>query len=411
MSMAQCVEALVTSDRRAEREYRYRLSRIGRFVNTNYDEEMANVLRFTTHYVAEQKAPQYAAALSKAETYKYEVKSDELDIVVMNQPSDEAATGAAGRYKEVLRATHLIASELADLDDDKAFDEMICFVIQQWRNVRQIQEMPWGETQPKREREDDVESKSKPIDDPGASIKGTVTETSSAKLKVRINPKARMVGRPQKQKKTTFASERTDRKWYKAAEKGRATAGSDTLETLLDSLDQAKPGLMEKQKRLSSVLVKNTRQNPVLVDAEEDTTVTPGGVVEVDQIKDVGFFTREQIEIMRRVENLKSTVQLGLDSHKWLSEEALPALGAEYHEEARQLSDQVLNTYPYTPIEGLDNAPDYVYSMLYRAIPPSWLADASIRVDGSEVLMIQDDLDITCGVVIQTRVQKLAFEQ
>ncbi|KAG2920220.1 hypothetical protein PC129_g4195 [Phytophthora cactorum] len=322
---------------------------------------MANVLRFTTHYVAEQKAPQYAAALSKAETYKYEVKSDELNIVVMNQPSDEAATSAA---------------ELPDLDDDKALDEMLSFVLQQWRNVRQMQEMPWGETQPKWECEDDVESKSKPIDDPGASIKGAATETSLDKLKVRINPKARMVGRPQKQKKTTFASERTDRKWYKAAEKGRATAGSDTLEALLDSLDRAKPGLMEKQKRLSSVWssklkpptsglcvekcgILNTRQNPVLVDAEADTTVTPGGVVEVDPIKDVGFFTREQIEIMRRVENLKSTVQLGLDSHKWLSEEALPALNAEYHKEARQVSDQVLNTYPYTPIEGLDNAPDY----------------------------------------------------
>ncbi|KAG2847310.1 hypothetical protein PC112_g1120 [Phytophthora cactorum] len=288
----------------------------------------------------------------------------------MNQPSDEAATSAAGRYKEVLRATHLIASELPDLDDDKALDEMLSFVLQQWRNVRQMQEMPWGETQPKWECEDDVESKSKPIDDPGASIKGAATETSLDKLKVRINPKARMVGRPQKQKKTTFASERTDRKWYKAAEKGRATAGSDTLEALLDSLDRAKPGLMEKQKRLSSVWsiigplhegppIRNTRQNPVLVDAEADTTVTPGGVVEVDPIKDVGFFTREQIEIMRRVENLKSTVQLGLDSHKWLSEEALPALNAEYHKEARQVSDQVLNTYPYTPIEGLDNAPDY----------------------------------------------------
>ncbi|KAG2948798.1 hypothetical protein PC117_g5734 [Phytophthora cactorum] len=33
------------------------------------------------------------------------------------------------------------------------------------------------------------------------------------------------------------------------------------------------------------------------------------------------------------------------------------------------------------------------------------------QVDGSEVLMTQDDWDITCGVVIQTRVQKLAFEQ
>ncbi|OWY98354.1 hypothetical protein PHMEG_00030901 [Phytophthora megakarya] len=33
------------------------------------------------------------------------------------------------------------------------------------------------------------------------------------------------------------------------------------------------------------------------------------------------------------------------------------------------------------------------------------------QVEGSEVLLIQDDLDITCGIVLQTRVQKLALEQ
>ncbi|KAE9264237.1 hypothetical protein PR003_g32872, partial [Phytophthora rubi] len=33
------------------------------------------------------------------------------------------------------------------------------------------------------------------------------------------------------------------------------------------------------------------------------------------------------------------------------------------------------------------------------------------QVDGSEVLVRQDDLEITCGIVIQTRVQKLACEQ
>ncbi|KAF1795782.1 hypothetical protein GQ600_4464 [Phytophthora cactorum] len=71
--------------------------------------------------------------------------------------------------------------------------------------------------------------------------------------------------------------------------------------------------------------IRNTRQNPVLVDARGHDSYTRWSC-RGDQIKDVGFFTREQIEIMRRVENLKSTVQLGLDSHKWLSEEALPAL-------------------------------------------------------------------------------------
>ncbi|ETL41099.1 hypothetical protein L916_07849 [Phytophthora nicotianae] len=54
MSMSSCVKAVLAYDRGMENEYKYRLSRIGMFVNSNYDEEMQNVLRFTTHYVAEQ---------------------------------------------------------------------------------------------------------------------------------------------------------------------------------------------------------------------------------------------------------------------------------------------------------------------------------------------------------------------
>lgn len=61
MSMSSCVKALLACDRRKENEYNYQLSRIGMFVNSNYDEEMRNGLRFTTHYVAEQIQHQYAA--------------------------------------------------------------------------------------------------------------------------------------------------------------------------------------------------------------------------------------------------------------------------------------------------------------------------------------------------------------
>ncbi|ETO81783.1 hypothetical protein F444_03977 [Phytophthora nicotianae P1976] len=64
--MAMCVKALVAHDRRVSNEYQYRLSRIGRFVNSSYDEEMTTVLRFTTHYVAQQIEQQYATALAKS---------------------------------------------------------------------------------------------------------------------------------------------------------------------------------------------------------------------------------------------------------------------------------------------------------------------------------------------------------
>lgn len=49
--MAMCIMAIIAYDRRVQNEYE---SRIGRFVNSNYDEEMTNVLRLTTHYVAQQ---------------------------------------------------------------------------------------------------------------------------------------------------------------------------------------------------------------------------------------------------------------------------------------------------------------------------------------------------------------------
>lgn len=77
MSMAMCVKAILAYDRRMQNEYEYRLSRIGRFVNRNYDEEMTNVLRFTTHYVARQIGEQYAGALEKCASYKL---SDDRDV-------------------------------------------------------------------------------------------------------------------------------------------------------------------------------------------------------------------------------------------------------------------------------------------------------------------------------------------
>ncbi|OWZ18697.1 hypothetical protein PHMEG_0007176 [Phytophthora megakarya] len=71
MSMTGCVKALLAFDMHNENEYRYRLDRIGRQVNSNYDEEMANVLRFTSHFVAEEIAEQYIKALANNGQYQF----------------------------------------------------------------------------------------------------------------------------------------------------------------------------------------------------------------------------------------------------------------------------------------------------------------------------------------------------
>ncbi|OWY94429.1 hypothetical protein PHMEG_00035844 [Phytophthora megakarya] len=71
MSIAGRIKALVAYDRRKENEYAYRLARIGVLVNSNFDEEMSNVLRFTSHFVAEQIAGEYTQALANVSGYKF----------------------------------------------------------------------------------------------------------------------------------------------------------------------------------------------------------------------------------------------------------------------------------------------------------------------------------------------------
>lgn len=79
-SMTECVAAIVASERRSENESQFEKHRIGRYVNTNYDEEMNNVLLCTTHFVDDHVAREYKIALEKFSVYKIE-RNDDLAIV------------------------------------------------------------------------------------------------------------------------------------------------------------------------------------------------------------------------------------------------------------------------------------------------------------------------------------------
>ncbi|ETM98305.1 hypothetical protein PPTG_24661 [Phytophthora nicotianae INRA-310] len=283
MSMAMCVKALVAHDRRVSNEYQYRLSRIGRFVNSSYDEEMTTVLHFKTHYVAQQIEQQYATALAKAETYNYVDDSDGGDFVVVNGVfSEHKLRTQFERYREAVRATHLIANEMADIEDETEFDEMLQVVLDQWRNVRQrkrtsnIKGDEDGSADSDEQggdcdvvNDDQVKAEFGLIsseEDGDDDVKGTREDGAESKdekdhegiaVNIRLNPKAKKVGRPPKKKKASSAGEKKDRKWFEAAESGRKIAGEVTLTALLNSLDHEKPGLEETQRRLSGVLVKH----------------------------------------------------------------------------------------------------------------------------------------------------------
>ncbi|ETO76204.1 hypothetical protein F444_08373 [Phytophthora nicotianae P1976] len=509
MSMSTCVKAVLAYDRRVENEYKYRLSRIGMFVNSNYDEEMRNVLRFTTHYVAEQIEHQYASALEKYESYTFTAVSQDDDIVEVwgstrhytlrlddwccdcefsismslpcrhaiayrkkegvagplipwnciherrttptkqlkkfrgagTRPEPKPLRSQAERYREAVRATHLIANELADIDDEDEFNTMLEFILSQWRNVRQ-RKIANTQADDADDAREGIQSDSNPargaqFDD--AAIKAEFEISSSgdddtgsnedeesigveSKVKIRLNPKTRKVGRPKKDKSKTVVSEKVDRQWFEAMEKGRKTAGEVTLEALLAALLTEEPTLSETQRRLSRVMVKHNGadlkkpkfkmlKNPVLImdafyilppklmdacmkvlplantqssaiSVDEDRTKKKSQterLTECVHIKGIGTFSRAQIELFKRVQNLKDTVQLGVDAHKWLLEGGLPSLPAGYHDLVRKVADDVEATFPYRLIPGLPQLEDYQYSLLYRAVPGIWLSDEAIR--------------------------------
>eukprot|EP00644_Phytophthora_capsici_P001105 jgi/Phyca11/121307/e_gw1.43.209.1 len=284
MSMAMCIKAIVAYDRRMQNEYEYRLSRIGRFVNSNYDEEMTNVLRFTTHYVAQQIEQQYSTAMAKFDTYKYSEDSEvDGDIFVSGKFSEHRLRisdwicDCEFSLSMRLPCRHAIAyrkhvgvtgplipwgsideSEMADIQDDDEFEEMLKFVLTQWRNVRQrkMEEVLAGKsTAPDAKsvcEQDELEDAARLEFDLSSS--DNEDQPDASPVTIRLNPKAKKVGAPRKMKKNTVAGEKEGRQWFEAAESGRKLAGADTLMDLLDVLARDKPGLLEAQRRLSGVI-------------------------------------------------------------------------------------------------------------------------------------------------------------
>ncbi|KAI9994697.1 hypothetical protein PInf_011524 [Phytophthora infestans] len=271
------------------------------------------------------------------------------------------------RYREAVRAAHLIASEMADIQDEKEVDEMLSFVLSQWRNARQgrMKEVPDGGNV----ADDHTSGDEEKANEAAARLEFDISSSENEddqqaynQVIIRMNPKAKKVGAPRKMKKKTVSGEKEGRKWFEAAEYGRKIAGEETLIDLLNSLDQDKPELTKTQKRLSGVIVRHSEfdnnkpkmkisKNPVLVqdpfyllpskilDAcvrvlplsnTKATAISLDGSqpyqtqsvedkatpqsVETVLIKDVGQFSRKQIETFKRVRNLKELVELGLDT-------------------------------------------------------------------------------------------------
>ncbi|OWZ19108.1 hypothetical protein PHMEG_0006692 [Phytophthora megakarya] len=161
---------------------------------------------------------------------------------------------------------------------------------------------------------------------------------------------------------------------YEVFEKDNPTGNADDdaeFEQLMEVAQHPPPPSDYLQAKVKREFAINSSDSDVAVQVGEKTSTL------AEQYE--GSTGYAKIELFARVQNLKEVVQLGLAMHKWLTCEHIPALPAECHDMANMVAAEVLETYPYTQIQGIPSMKDFVHSMLYRATPPTWLTDASIR--------------------------------
>ncbi|ETN08241.1 hypothetical protein PPTG_12077 [Phytophthora nicotianae INRA-310] len=302
---------------------------------------------------------------------------------------------------------------MADIEDEAEFEDMLKFVMNKWRNVRQKKVAIENETttasglerisQSRRFTDTDVKTEfgidsSDEEDTNTGSAKDESTKDkpadASSNVSIRLNPKwERPRRRERKLLKERKLIEKVQPDFREVQRRlsgvsvkyGDAETIKPKLQTMKNSVLVQDAFYLLLTKLLDTCLkllpLSNSEEDAISVDSSQpsqETTQKKSESVETLVIKDVGSFSRQQIETFKRVENLKRVVTMGLDMHKWLLEVGIPSHPAQYHDKSRQVAAEVLSSYPYTRIPGLPDAPEYSYAMLYRAVPPMWLTDAAI---------------------------------
>ncbi|KAJ0404207.1 hypothetical protein ATCC90586_007235 [Pythium insidiosum] len=166
MSMSECLKELIARERTRQNDYKYLNNRVGTYVNRNYDDEMSVVLRFTTHFVADNVAKEYDIGRSKASAYSYVETNDvikvqgikntnEVDRLTWARLSvpvprvrqftfnafnarqrDGSHRSPRERYHEAMRQLQPLCSEIAEISDDEEFKKALKFVQDAWMNAR-----------------------------------------------------------------------------------------------------------------------------------------------------------------------------------------------------------------------------------------------------------------------------------
>ncbi|RLN37245.1 hypothetical protein BBJ28_00016762 [Nothophytophthora sp. Chile5] len=475
-SMAKSSKALVSNDRQAAKEYSHRKLKIGHPINAFHDEDLANLLMATTHFDADEITPQYSIGLAKTDEYVYECGMEDSDVVVVRgqrnscrlritdwacdsviplRRIDERWTNVAidlkpvrqfdyqvvrpvdpvrlvqklcrsEMYVEATRATHLIANELADIDDEVEFAEMLQFVLNQCRqnslwsselgliateseqeshamsaasSVLHPEEIAAVkiESMPKRRMTDDEDEEHHDYGGPDDEVDGVEEDGDDpdrSPFKIQMNPKAKKTGRPSKKRAKPTTGEKAERVWFAASQQVREQVGEVTLGALVDSLNRDKPGLEESRRRTDGILEKHE-------DATNKKLSTKKLKIPVI-IRDA-FYVLPRKLLEKCVEKLHyrntNNNPVVLDGDDMTSETTRPETRAKVelvqfngvrsytretidtsHKPVRGAAARVQAAYPSDSIPDVPSYPGCTIATLYRTTPPTWLNGSFIRV-------------------------------
>nr|CAI72326.1 hypothetical protein PI49.0340 [Phytophthora infestans] len=101
-----------------------------------------------------------------------------------------------------------------------------------------------------------------------------------------------------------------------------------------------------------------------------------GQIPEIDcvYIAGIGTFSREQIEAMAYLANVKRSCEEEVTFTKWLAQDAASAIRAAQQSPLQSMADTIARAYPHDTISIDGN--DYHYAMLYRLKTDQWANDA-----------------------------------
>ncbi|KAJ0390496.1 hypothetical protein P43SY_010927 [Pythium insidiosum] len=109
---------------------------------------------------------------------------------------------------------------------------------------------------------------------------------------------------------------------------------------------------------------------------QSNVTHPPTGLVEVITISGIGTYTRETIEVMQVITELRTMCSRGVSFCQWMRTDVVCAVPADLQPNVKIMADMIEKKFPYDTLPGF--AEDYHYSMFYNLKPPLWINDALI---------------------------------